>query len=237
MRNDDTTERQNVQSDSGKLGAIASRETIKRAHEKRISEYAKEPQRCKQCSSPIPYSKRTNDFCSHVCAAVFHHLLCGQTSAPKTTRSCLVCGTKTKNKKFCCHQCSATYKRSLTHEEIRKGNYKNTMSGCKALKSFLVAERGKRCDGCGLEEWRGQPIPLCVHHVDGDASNNRSENLQLLCLNCHGQTPNFGRKNKHSTRTYRYKRLEPQVGIGPTASSLPTRRSTVELQGHCGDKK
>lgn len=42
--------------------------------------------------------------------------------------------------------------------------------------------------------------PLHVHHIDGDATNNSEENLQLLCPNCHSLTENFGRLNSNCTR-------------------------------------
>ncbi len=51
-----------------------------------------------------------------------------------------------------------------------------------------------RCERCGLEEWRGQPISLELHHVNGDALDHRIECLQILCPNCHSQTENFGRR-------------------------------------------
>ena len=31
-----------------------------------------------------------------------------------------------------------------------------------------------------------------MHHIDGDCTNNKMENLQLLCPNCHSLTSNFG---------------------------------------------
>ena len=34
-------------------------------------------------------------------------------------------------------------------------------------------------------------IPLEIHHIDGDYENNKLENLQVLCPNCHSLTPNF----------------------------------------------
>ena len=43
-------------------------------------------------------------------------------------------------------------------------------------------------------------IPLQVHHIDGDCTNNKEENLQLLCPNCHSLTETFGNKNLHSKR-------------------------------------
>lgn len=53
-----------------------------------------------------------------------------------------------------------------------------------------------RCERCGLTEWRGQPIGLELHHVNGDALDNRLQYLQLLCPNCHSQTENFGIRNR-----------------------------------------
>jgi predicted HNH restriction endonuclease len=43
-------------------------------------------------------------------------------------------------------------------------------------------------------------IPLQIHHIDGDATNNKEENLQLLCPNCHTLTENYGSLNKNATR-------------------------------------
>jgi 5-methylcytosine-specific restriction endonuclease McrA len=59
------------------------------------------------------------------------------------------------------------------------------------------------CEGCGLTEWCGKPIPLQLHHVNGDGRDQRLENLQLLCANCHSQTDNWGGRNvrRRATQT------------------------------------
>lgn len=69
-----------------------------------------------------------------------------------------------------------------------------------------------RCEVCGNTEWLGDPIPLEIHHIDGDRWNNVLENLQFLCPNCHSKTDNFcGKKLSMRSGTekkiYRYKKL------------------------------
>ena len=60
-----------------------------------------------------------------------------------------------------------------------------------ALKPHLIKERGHKCEKCSLTEWQDQDIPLEVHHLDGDRTNNELKNLQLLCCNCHATTDNW----------------------------------------------
>lgn len=89
----------------------------------------------------------------------------------------------------------------LTEQKYNTLNYddlfKNkAITGSSLMKFLLEKEkRERKCERCGNSEWNGLPIPLQIHHIDGNHYNNRIDNLQILCLNCHAQTDNFGNKN------------------------------------------
>jgi AcrR family transcriptional regulator len=66
------------------------------------------------------------------------------------------------------------------------------------LRLRLLADglKDARCERCGLTEWLDKPAPLQLHHVNGDGRDNRPENLQILCPNCHSQTDSWGGRNR-----------------------------------------
>ena len=45
-----------------------------------------------------------------------------------------------------------------------------------------------------------------LDHVDGDASNNRRENLRLVCPNCDSQLPTFKARNRGNGQAWRRQR-------------------------------
>jgi len=79
------------------------------------------------------------------------------------------------------------YKKSI-HEYLKN----DTTPRSHSLKLRLLKEGIKQyiCEGCQNIEWRGKPIPLELHHVNGDRYNNELSNLNLLCPNCHAQCEN-----------------------------------------------
>jgi hypothetical protein len=72
---------------------------------------------------------------------------------------------------------------------IRRGRYNLK------LRLLRAGVKENCCEACGLVEWRGRPLTMALHHINGDRHDNRLENLALLCPNCHSQTANFAGRN------------------------------------------
>jgi transposase-like protein len=50
---------------------------------------------------------------------------------------------------------------------------------------FEAGLKPRGCEMCGQgETWRGQRMSLVLDHVNGDSSDNRLENLRIVCPNC-----------------------------------------------------
>ncbi|WP_327262677.1 HNH endonuclease [Streptomyces sp. NBC_01232] len=60
-----------------------------------------------------------------------------------------------------------------------------------ALRAIGIPEQCARCGS--PPQWRGRPMTLEIDHINGDRSDDRRENLQLLCPNCHATTSTWCR--------------------------------------------
>jgi hypothetical protein len=86
-------------------------------------------------------------------------------------------------------------KKEFSLQEIFDGKYPHIV-GARLLKR-LVQEGLKKyaCEKCGIEKWNGEKISLELNHINGVHSDQTYENLEILCPNCHSQTPTYRSKS------------------------------------------
>jgi hypothetical protein len=81
------------------------------------------------------------------------------------------------------------------------------------IRERLFEERGRKCEICGwakVNPFTGI-VPVQMNHKDGDRTNNKRSNLEIVCPNCHSMTKHFmfygkshkGNYGKKGTRRYR----------------------------------
>jgi 5-methylcytosine-specific restriction endonuclease McrA len=65
-------------------------------------------------------------------------------------------------------------------------------------KLFISGLKKKECEVCGISTWLGQELPLHLDHINCNHWDNRIENLQILCPNCHAVKTREDRRSRRS---------------------------------------
>ena len=77
---------------------------------------------------------------------------------------------------------------------LTENSYFSRSQLCKRLISEKLLEyKCQKCNNNG--EWMDKKITLQLDHINGINNDNRLENLQFLCPNCHSQTNTYAGKN------------------------------------------
>lgn len=123
---------------------------------------------------------------------------------------CLNCGRPLKHEtsKYCSNTCQLAYERNKYIEDWKNGlesGSRGKFGISTRVRKYLLDKYDNKCQICGWGEKNPftNMIPLEIHHIDGNHKNNKEENLQVLCPNCHSLTETYKKHNKHSTRTER----------------------------------
>ena len=184
---------------------------------------------CEECGCEFE-SKEPRRFCSRSCSATHNNRgrVRSVESRKKTSESvrkhfnnevnethvydvqiCEECGCEIHDhfikRRFCSNKCAGEHKHNIkVNEWLNHPEKFNSPAVYLFIKMYLMELHNNKCELCGwgeVNKFSGM-IPLEVHHINGDSTDNRLENLQLLCPNCHSLTENYGSRNKGKSKRF-----------------------------------
>jgi hypothetical protein len=150
---------------------------------------------CENCSKNHNGSYGSGRFCSIKCARSFstknkrHEInkkvsekLKGRVGTNNWTKETL----KKVRKKY--KQKSEKYMMETLFEELGWG----------LKRKRIIKEQNNCCNKCGIGSWLDSPIVLEIDHINGNNTDDRRDNLEGLCPNCHSITESWRGRNKPS---------------------------------------
>lgn len=95
-----------------------------------------------------------------------------------------------------------------------------------------------KCYECGISSWRDKPLSLHLDHINGCHSDNRLENLRILCPNCHSQTETYCKakssfikeKKKSAPKISTFPRFCTDCNISISAAALRCKSCKAKSQ-------
>lgn len=154
--------------------------------------------------------------------------------------------------KYCNHDCQweHTYKEYIKRwkngkEDGMCGEYNTS----RHIRKYLFEKYNNKCSRCGWDEknpFTGK-TPLEVEHIDGNHKNNKEENLDLICPNCHSLTETYkgankgkGRKERkrhYENRNKHYEKIERKQNYCSCGKEIHYQSNMCEECSHLSQRK
>jgi hypothetical protein len=126
---------------------------------------------------------------------------------------------------------------SLEDILVENSQYRSSYGLKKKL--FGLGVKQEKCEICLNSLWNDKKIPLELHHINGVNTDNRIENLQILCSNCHAQTENFrkGKSALSEKREVEYRKFKEASSSNVGGNLEPSLRNKKGAETRHGTPK
>lgn len=165
---------------------------------------------CLKCG--ISFAKRyptePRKFCSKPCSTSYANTIAPKRSRASGIYECLNCSKRlVNNRAYCSRKCFQEARLEKKIESwLELGDFGNGEKTSVPLyaRTYILQQQKGVCEICFIPPvWLGHPLTFVADHIDGDSTNNKRDNLRLICPNCDGQLPTFCGKNLGKGRAYR----------------------------------
>lgn len=174
---------------------------------------------CPVCNIDFFSSDNRKKYCSKSCAAKHNNTVFVKRIRTARGYFCEHCGGEISGsgKKFCSSQCSADHRYTEKIAMWVSGDYDASRQSGEIsswARNYLLKQSNHACSKCGwsvANPTTGKVI-LTLEHKDGNWQNNRFDNLEVLCYNCHTLTKTFGSLNAKNELVSVSRRQANRVG-------------------------
>jgi hypothetical protein len=173
--------------------------------------------KCLNCNNEFSVTngndrKYDHKFCGHSCSATYTNKK--RVQKRKDKKKCLNCNSELhKGSKYCSNTCKAEHNRINQVKQWLANEITGTINGgsfelLQSIRNYVMSSAADKCEECGdnrKNPYSGRSI-LTIDHIDGDASNNRPENLKVLCPTCHALTSTYGNIGNRTSARKAYRK-------------------------------